>query len=650
MKAYAPFCAAIRRSCVSPLLPTRGTVFLAALATATPEKKSVVCIQHTASAASLHANWLGNQRKDLRVGHDADVASQNKNNITYTTYEWVVTNNVAAAPCFTTADFIVLDDVHALSMEQEIACDKLRLAALRARFVMLSAYPESDSFEAAGPFLPAGSDASKDIPRATLSGNPPSPALSYLPEQQSRDFVDMRGYGAWVIGVLRKQRRRTVVFVPADPLLGMLAQLIASEFPALRVYLLNADHDPSVVAQINATETENVVVLMRPYFGSRVHLASIDQVVCPAFDEVRLLDRVIGKDRLQNVQLSDDRMRFLSCHASSDGVASKVHLASKKTRWEKTVRPTSGALFLHTSCTEYLLLIAELEPYSNPFREAARRPTCMRLFPDGRQILWALKQLELLGLIHIDASRGAGITRKGKLVLACTRQTGLSMRTALFLLSAQREFDVVGNDGAAFIASIAVAATMAERGRSLLVLDVVTGYNDCLTDQQLSDHLALVSPCEITSNLDRGTEATPERTPHLNGDTWCGAHLLTLPDDGLSIRAGQWKSMVRDTGAHRVRKAVDACMRKQPWWELIGKQFTSPDYIAEASGVGWTAAYAFNLVFLSSLSAVTSARREKPIWALDLCSSRQVRISPRSVASFSDAVAYEKRMSQLDGA
>ncbi len=293
---------------------------------------------------------------------------------------------------------------------------------------------------------------------------------------------------------------------------------------------------------INCIKDRSVVILMPPYFGSRIHIKGIRHVLCPGYEDIPLFDKMVGKNCSGIVPLAKDVLYFLSSHVTDETGLCEVHFAFQWDWMDETAPASDPAPFLRVDCPEYFLSAIAWEPNCVPLPDDARRPTCLRRYPQKSRALWTLKQLKLLGLVELTRSNEARLTDIGRKVVDIVHHTRLSIPSALLLLNGMG----LGAEYTPLYVTLAVVAQMGEEGGHILEVAYPRGFYHYLSVEERESHKLLVQA------------GAPEGAAQMNGDIWCDAQFWLAVRRGEWQPSGQWRSILWGSGAPELAKRVEA--------------------------------------------------------------------------------------------
>ncbi|KAK4156066.1 hypothetical protein C8A00DRAFT_31116 [Chaetomidium leptoderma] len=312
--------------------------------------------------------------------------------LVYMTYGDIVCKVGDVTRLLAGATHIVLADVHEESVDQELACYVLHQAQLykpgvQAAIVMVTTYEKSGALDSDCLFMQGSEEGETIEPcRVQLPRRFTALTLQYEPGLTAT-AVDVPRYQRWATGAVERMARqirkkgRMVVFAPSEEILWGLNKNLANHNTDVVVL----DHRyPVELDEINRRSAP-VIILMRPYFGHRLHIRCVQIVVCPAFDEQPILYEPAGKEIQTVRRLPNDRIQFMADHAPPIANAT-VRFAFTKSA-HHALPHTDLALFTYGNCLEYYLKAGLVAPNESPF-PGHRKGMCLRLTVSYERIEW----------------------------------------------------------------------------------------------------------------------------------------------------------------------------------------------------------------------------------------------------------------------
>ncbi|KAK3375207.1 hypothetical protein B0H63DRAFT_513184 [Podospora didyma] len=341
-------------------------------------------------SAALHADYVS--KSTSVVAEFCDPSNYNTTtpqaHLLYVTYKWIVASDIGWS---TKAQTIILDDVHAQTVDQEIACFKLsRPGTLPpcTKIIMISAYLDTQD----------GASVAQTVSQLTKEPSSTPPSAVYLGSDRPNDFIAVKDYSGWVTSQIKRKSET------AKPFRALVFALSASALESLRTGL-------EELAPMNETP---------------------------------VLDQDMGKSVLSAVVLPKDQLRFLSNHGCDRLASCQVFYAFKQ-EWHDAVKATARPFFLDGDCLDYILKAVHVKPNSMPFENTSTHladRTDLRLFASNEMTMWAITQLGHLGLIklrRIIGKQGYILTETGNAVVAYLNNTSLDLKSSLLIAVGTQE-------------------------------------------------------------------------------------------------------------------------------------------------------------------------------------------------------------------
>ncbi|KAL1836817.1 hypothetical protein VTJ49DRAFT_4618 [Mycothermus thermophilus] len=594
----------------------------------------VVCVHHsryTVNRAVNHAKTLLAEKRQVEAyatGSDLDSA-----HLVFASYSDIVAEPNETLGLLRRATHVVLAHVHAQTIDQELASLVIYKAQLSATIVLVTSYLDSGVFDGDCYFRRDGFRVMHCGPMMdpykfclALKQERQFPKVSYL-EPSGLSQIEVDKFAEWAFykavelfnkSIVRQDGYRLLIFAPSNAAMWELnAQFrispIVREVKLAVVVLDPRDH--RVRERINKAPTERGIVLMRPYFGERVHLTKIDAVLCPAVTEQPVLDQRSGKAVPKTVELSSPEIRFLAEHTSRQvyyAFSSDVHDRAPAV-WDPP--------FFSGDLLEYTLKACSIAP-GQSLSAGVINGAGLRLTAGTSLLSWVITQLQRLGLI---AHEGYGFrpTDRGRDVIAWSRATGLGLTACLSMaIYMERVREPPGDDESpadSALLDVFMSVVVVEE-LELPMLGIKYNMSNVSLKQSLD-----VLRCRLANPRDEdglGPIEALEFNDHSLHVVAVAVMEKWLPP--WPVQQFDLVELVRDM---RARAVPDAGSQAVLTKATVAEAQSRKSF--EAMKQVWWQARMHNLAFVCG----TEKNRpyEEPLEAFDLCSTRWIRIDPQSM-------------------
>ncbi|KAI0169909.1 hypothetical protein GGR52DRAFT_573958 [Hypoxylon sp. FL1284] len=417
---------------------------------ATLKKQRVICVQPDVDAARRHAEYVSDQYQGFSVGvcEDSVILKPTLklgNQVTYMScallrrvisQAWMdkCEGNVRQDEVVCA---IVMDEVHAQTVQQELAYIKVVLA---------TAYP------AANPFENCFDLSTEQIEKRTLRvslGEAPAPTEATFVEE-AKEVQENTGtaklaahnYRAKEIvnSILHRNPKANVLVMLLEGR-GLQAEIIQTMTPAMGAKLY--DLRESNTQAVNGRDDEGCVVVAVPDYASRIPVEGITDVVAPGARIHDTYDERLCKNVSEQVPLHAWELEFVKNHLDPKLEARRIHYAFPQSHVVSTPEPC--VRFLNTDCVEYWLSILRMLDVD----KAVADNTPVRLIPTlAKTELTSLQFSFSLGLLLDQGPFGAVMPGRDKIIFDLMDRAGIEYRAAVFLgelLASVRE-STLGSD------------------------------------------------------------------------------------------------------------------------------------------------------------------------------------------------------------
>jgi hypothetical protein len=488
-----------------------------------------------------------------------------------------------------------------------------------------------------GHFLPKGGPSWSALLIQTIEIPAPAerrlPQILYEPEGAA-EVVGVEDYEAWVLRTMptviaglkaaesngKGQYCRILVFTPSNRLLWRLLSKI--EFHG--TVLVLDPRDAKAVKQVANQFFKPVVILMRPYFGSRCFIPNIGAVLCPGVDEQLEFYRPAGRTIATARALSKARVQFMADHVQFRDT-SQVRFAFSQNA-HNAMAEADKPTFVNGDRLEYYLKACYLEPGTSPF-EGAVEQTPLRISNHPNFTFWSLQQLLTMGLI-MGSGNGFEPTQDGERLIRIMEETQLGFASshalaAFFDVPETDQEDEAAEPRTQYLDFFIAMLLTEELEIPFIIFDDEDGPITTAMRQVIQREFVIQPP----------THCDPIVSEQA---LWGGNEYWTHFFGKLLIESGQssrWPVRPFDIadfskGLCDMMSAIPRESRRRPVnIETLGRAL-QPE-ISTKFALAWQRAHTFNTAYVVPKNCNQQADEDVEVY--DICSDRMVRLHPRSM-------------------
>lgn len=437
---------------------------------------------------------------------------------------------------FKGASWIVIDEVHFQSADQELALavlrDKITKKTLgEARVAMLSEYAPS---EFTGECLLPQSE-TIDMGHLSDSDDAWRPRFKF----SMQNSVTQSDYFEFLANILTRIQDGPILVIVSsasdiEPLIKMLKE--ENVHKARKKPWKHRVRHLGTLDQPESLQLKDYVTISLPFYHTQRTRMGYNFVICPHWVVKDRLAKELGKDMPHVVSLARSEISFLASHAST-----RTLVSCTKEHYNQQIAENPIPLVQQTDPIGYYLQAHVLFPNCAQY-EGLAKSLPLRLFHPREQIFWAFHRFRVGNFVKVnDASihERVTVTETGKSTASHMIQMGLTFEWAAFLqyLHNSVYHAIEGGRERAHQGLVQIGLPLALTS-TLHMGRVLTRTTESATAAQMEQELlAIVKDEEM--EWAKGVAY---------GDLWCEAMLLSLHlETKLSASHGGWRLELPDT-------------------------------------------------------------------------------------------------------